>query len=84
MSEISNWIYIASIGALVLAFMFDREIHRYFAVHELNVFLGKANQRAAAALQAEYMNILHVDTPQAKSRRTDIENQLRQMGASLP
>lgn len=84
MPEISNYIYLASIGAIVLAFAFDREIHRYFALHELNVFIGKANQKAVAALQAEYMNIIHVDTPQAKARRGDIENQLKQMGASLP
>lgn len=84
MSEVSNWIYIAASAAVVLAFLFDREIHRYFALHEINIFIKKSNQRAVASLQAEYMNILSVDTPQAKARRDDIEKQLAKFGANLP
>jgi len=84
LSETSNYIYVGGIAAIALVFTFDRAIHRYFALNELSVFFKKSNQKAVASLQSEYLNILNVDTPQAKARRTDIENQLRTWGADIP
>jgi len=84
LSPTSNWIYIISIIAIAIVFVFDRAVHRYFFLHELNIFLGKTKQKSVVALQAEYMNILNVDSPQANARREEIEKQLKKMGADLP
>lgn len=84
LSETSNYIYTASAIALILVFVFDREIHRYFALHEVNIFLKKSSQKAVAALQAEYMTLIHVNSPESKARRDDIKTQLQSLGANLP
>lgn len=81
---VGQWIYILGIVLIVLAFMFDKGIHRYFFLHELNVFYRGAANKTVAALQAEYMNIVSLDTPQANARRTAIEARLRALGANVP
>lgn len=83
-STIGNQIYLGGALLVVLAFFFDRGIHRYFKTYEMNIFLRKASSKTVAALQAEYLAIVNVDTPEAKQRRADIENQLRSLGAYLP
>jgi hypothetical protein len=83
-SPVVNYIYLGIIGMVVLAILFDRGIQRYFSSHELNVFLNKQKGKAVASLQAEYMNILNVDTSQAKQRRDEIESKLRELGAGVP
>ncbi len=84
LSSTSNWIYIISIIAIAIVFVFDRAVHRYFFLHELNIFFGKTKRKSVVALQAEYMNIINVETNEAKERRTEIENQLKKLGADLP
>lgn len=84
LGPIGNKIYGWTSLVIVLAFILDKEIHRYFKIWELNAFYKKANQKTIAALQAEYLNIVNVNTTDAKARRTEIENQLRNLGANLP
>ncbi|MEA3329383.1 MAG: hypothetical protein U9Q06_01435 [Nanoarchaeota archaeon] len=84
LDSISNYIYLAVISGVALAFFLDRGIQRYFSAHELNVFLNKQKGKAASSLQSEYMNLLNVDTPEAKRRRGEIENNLRRIGAGVP
>jgi hypothetical protein len=74
-----------AVGILIaLALVFDRGIHQYFFMHELNMFYRGAKGKAVAALQAEYLNIVHVDSPEAEKRRKDIEENLKRLGGSLP
>jgi hypothetical protein len=84
LSEITNYVYIGCFAAVALAFFFDRSIHRYFSLHEMGHFFAKANQRAISMLQGEYLNIINVDTPEAKSRRSEIESKLKELGANVP
>jgi hypothetical protein len=84
LSDLSNWIYVGVLILVVLVFLTDRGIHRYFALHENSIFYRKAKNKTAAALQEEYLRILNLDTPDAKNRRRDIEDQLRKLGARVP
>ena len=69
---------------MVLVFIFDKGIHRYFKSWEISAFYKGANERTIAALQAEYLHIVNVDTPTAQSRRNSIVRQLRALGADVP
>jgi hypothetical protein len=71
-------------GLVLLALIFDKGIHQYFFMHELNLFYRGAKGKAIAALQAEYLNIIHVDSPESEKRRKDIEENLKRLGGSLP
>ena len=74
-----------AVGVMIaLALFFDRGIHQYFFMHELNMFYRGAKGKAVAALQAEYLNIIHVESPEAEKRRKDIEENLKRLGGSLP
>ena len=77
-------IYIASIILIAAVFMFDKAIHRYFFLHELSIFYRKAANKSVAALQAEYLNIINVDSPEAAKRRKDIEADLSRLGGNIP
>lgn len=83
-SPISNQIYGWTLFLMIIVFTFDKGIHRYFLTHEINRFIQGANARTIAMLQAEYLNIIHVNTREANSRRGEIEVQLRRLGANLP
>ena len=84
LSPTMNQIYGWTSFVIFLALIFDRKIHHYFAAHELSLFFRGANQKTIAGLQAEYLAILNVQSPQANARRHAIENQLRNLGATLP
>jgi hypothetical protein len=47
------------------------------------MFVKGANNRVIAALQAEYLNIVNVDSPEAERRKGAIRHQLRSLGANL-
>ncbi len=81
---IANQIYLWTTIALIVVLLFDKNIHYYFGKHEMSMFYRGADQRTIAGLQAEYLNILHVDTADAKRRRKDIERQLRDLNARVP
>ena len=81
---VANQIYIWTFVVMILAFIFDKGIHRYFGAHELNVFLKGANQKTIAQLHAEHWNLIGVPGRAAASRRRAIENQLRDLNAELP
>jgi hypothetical protein len=80
----ANTIYILIVLAIILAFIFDKGIHRYFGTHEIHRWKRGAHQSAIARLQSEYMNILNVDTRDAEARRRAIEDQIRRLGGDLP
>ncbi|MCX8159133.1 MAG: hypothetical protein N3D20_02475 [Candidatus Pacearchaeota archaeon] len=82
--EIGKWIYFAFFVLIIFMFIFDKAIHRYFFLHELSIFYRKAGSKAIAALQAEYMNIIGVNTPEAERRRKEIESDLKRLGGSIP
>jgi len=84
LSPFTRNIYWAVLAGGVLAFVFDRGIQRYFFAHELNLFYRGAASKAVASLQAEYMEILNVNTPEAQTRRDSIEENLRRLGAGVP
>tara|TARA_Y100000310_G_scaffold345546_1_gene466326 strand:- start:156 stop:941 length:786 start_codon:yes stop_codon:yes gene_type:complete len=83
-TPVMNWIYGLTLVAIVLSLLFDKSIQRYFGTHELNVFRRGAHNKVIAGLQSEYLDILHVDSPQAERRRNSIENHLRRLGGSVP
>jgi hypothetical protein len=83
--DVSNTIFTLIFIAISIAFIFDKSIKRYFGTHEIGKFKANMNNKVIAALQSEYYNILHVDTPQAHQRREYIERKLRQLGGgNLP
>jgi len=82
--SLTDTVYKAVFVLIIAALIFDKAIHRYFAAWELSPFYRGANQRAIAALQAEYLNIINVQSPQASARRRAIERQLRSIGGSIP
>lgn len=82
--QIGKYIYLGTTGLILISFIFDRGIHRYFFLQELNLFYKKAQSKSVASLQAEYINILDVDTPEAEKRRKDIEEHLKRIGGNLP
>lgn len=79
-----EWIYWIMFVIVIIFLIFDKGIHSYFRVWEMSAFYRGANERTIAALQAEFLNILHVDTPIASRRRATIARQLRDLGAALP
>jgi hypothetical protein len=81
---IANQIYWWTLVAIVIAFIFDKDIHRYFKKWEISVFFRGAKDRSIAALQAEYLNLINVDSPEAKRRRKDIEHEIHNLGGNLP
>ena len=82
--ELGNRIYGWTTVFVIAAFLFDRNVHNYFRTWELNIFYRKANQRTIAALQSEYINILHLTTADGMARREEIKRHLKALGASLP
>lgn len=81
--SIINSIYGWTVLVMALVFIFDKKIHSYFFLHELGKFKSGSNRRIIANLQAEYLNILNVDSNTARARRREIEAQLRSLGAEL-
>ena len=81
---IANQIYGWTMAAIVLIFIFDKNIHYYFKTWEISAFYKGANERTIASLQAEYLNIVNVYTPDAVRRRGAIEKQLKVLKARLP
>jgi hypothetical protein len=79
-----NWIFGLTTVAIILALIFDRGIKSYFHSHEMDSFKRGAAQKSIVKLQAEYLNILHVDTTDADRRRRAIERQLRSLGSNIP
>jgi len=82
--DMAKYLYWAIVIGIALAFMFDKGIHRYFYLHELTVFHKSAKNRTIAGLQAEYLNILSVDSEPAKKRRDEIETKLKDLGGDVP
>ena len=80
---IMNWVYVAGIVLVGVLFFFDREIHRYFGVHEIGKWVDKQNSAEIAELMAERQKIRGVDNPHAKKRIEDIDKRLKELGASV-
>lgn len=78
-----NWVYGIGVGAVAISFVFDNQIQKYFGLHEIGKWRRKANEAEIARLQAEYQNIMNVDTPHARRRREDIVRKLKQLGADI-
>ena len=77
-------IYWWTILLILIAMIFDKDVHRYFKPWEISIFKRGATERTIAALQAEYLQIANVDSPAANSRRIAIERHLTRLGSSLP
>jgi len=80
----SNWIYFTTLIIMFIVFAFDKSFKSYFRTHEIGKFKLKANEKVIAALQSEYLDILHVDTAEARNRRKTIEAHLNRFKAKLP
>lgn len=76
--------YLAAVVLVLLMIWLDKGLHGYFRKWEIDKFYMNANERTIAALQAEYLNIVSVDTAAARSRRTAIATQLNALGGTLP
>ncbi len=83
-SSTSHWIYVVGFVAMFVSALFDGIFHSYFGQGELNLFRRRALDRVIANLQAEYLNIAHINSAQARRRMTEIELELRRLGARLP
>lgn len=84
LTPLGNNIFIGTAILLALVVLLDKSIHRYFYIHDLNIFYRKAKSRSAAKLQAEYLEILNVDTTDANRRKQEIEEHLKRIGADIP
>lgn len=80
---IMNWVYVGGIVLVGVLFFFDREIHRYFGVHEIGKWKDKQDSAEIAELMAERQRIRSVDNPHAKKRMEDIDKRLKELGASV-
>jgi len=83
LGPITNQIYLWTLIAIGVVFIFDKNIHYYFKTHEMSIFYRNARDRHLAALQAEYLNIINLDTPEAERRRKQIEEQARRLGHDI-
>lgn len=83
-NSILNWIYFGLLVLMLFALWQDKGIHAYFKGWELRAFYRGAADRTTAALQAEYLQIINVDTPEAERRRHAIEVRLYRMGRTVP
>jgi len=79
-----NWIYIIAIGGVAACFFFDREIQKYFALHQISSWKRKQNDASIARLQAGYQEIADVNSEHARRRKREIEDRLRDLGAKPP
>lgn len=84
-SPISEWIYLSGVILVIVAFLFDKSIHGYFASYELGRFRRGVNVREIAHLQAEYSNLSDTgaDTDYIKERKAQIEERLEELGAGI-
>ena len=73
----ANWIYILGIGFILINLLFDRGIHDYLGLAGLARWRERAEDARIANLQAEYQDIIDIDSPHAKRRRIAIERELR-------
>ena len=81
---IANQIYGWTMAALVLVFIFDKNIHYYFKTWEISAFYKGNNERRTASLQAEYLHLLNVNTPAARHSREAIERELKSLNSKIP
>lgn len=82
--ETGDTIYLITLIVMGLVFIFDRSIHVYFAQWELNPFYKNAHTRSIAAMQAQYVNLLQLDTPQARAARASLAHQITSLGGNVP
>ena len=67
-----------------IVFIFDKQIHNYFRILEFRKFKENTNDREIARLQAEWLEIYHVDTDTARRRCAEIERRLRDLHSNTP
>lgn len=84
LNDITKQIYMWTFVAIVIMFIFDSAIHKYFALHELSNFFTRANEKSIAQLQKEYLDIASVESKEAESRRKYIAKQLKELGGKVP
>ena len=77
----ANWIYLLGTGFVIVSFLFDSSIHRYFGLAGLVKWKEGREDARIARLQSEYEEIEGVDSPQARRRRRHIERELRRNNA---
>ncbi|MBM3230436.1 hypothetical protein FJZ22_02145 [Candidatus Pacearchaeota archaeon] len=85
--EIPNefvWFYLSAVVFILIMIMFDKGVHGYFKKWEIDKFYIGAKERTIAALQAEYLNIINVNTTAGKNRRAAIEAELIRLGSNIP
>lgn len=83
-NSVLNWIYFWLLVLMLLALWQDKGIHAYFKGWELQAFYRGVADRTTAALQAEYLQLINVDTLEAERRRLAIERRLHAMGRRVP
>ena len=83
LSKLANKIYGWSLVMVIGILLFDKAIHRYFVDVETNKFVKKANEALAARWQAEYQEIIDVQSHEAEHRRKAIRKQLKKLGAQV-
>jgi len=71
-SPISNQIYGWTLIGVLLALIFDKGVHKYFALNELNRFKRHISDLDVAKLQAILRDIEGIDTPEANRARREI------------
>jgi len=83
LSSISDQIYIWTIVAIIIVFIFDKSIHKYFGLNKINQFINKADARRIVNLQSDYERIVNIDSTHAEKRREEIKEQLKKLGAGI-
>ena len=83
LDPLGNRIYGWTLIFVVLVFVFDKSIHRYFRDMESMRYLSVANDKVAAQLQQEYETIARIDTPVANRRKRQIRKELRRLGSEV-
>lgn len=83
LGEVMNQIYGWTLIAMVIVFIFDKNIHYYFRTHEISIFYRKAHTRRIAGLQSEYLFLLNNPSREAEERKRDIQREIQSLGGDI-
>lgn len=84
LDSVSRYIYWGTLTVTVVIILFDEYIRKYYGLLRYSKFMKSVSQEEAARLQARYVEIMSVNTPEAKATRKKIADRLKELGAEVP
>jgi hypothetical protein len=80
-SPASEWILLAGVILVILAYLFDDTIHNYFAEHETSKAIRDINQQQMVEIEARLQRISGLHSEAAEAVREQLEDHLRELRA---